>query len=143
MYQHILLATDDSPAAHCAERAGIEMAARLTTRLYVLRVLAPEPAVSMVADVILGEAPGLRTLLHADEHMAKVRAAAKAAGVSCQTEHVFDNRPATVIAGVAREHHCDLIMIGAHGGNGLIRLLEHDTTRKVIMDCDVSVLVCR
>ena len=143
MYKHILLATDGSPAARRAEDAGIELAARLDARLHVLRVLEPEPAVSLVADVIQGEIPALRALLRADEHLAKVLAAATAAGVSCETEHVFDNRPYAAIAGVAGKHRCDLIVMGAHAGGGLGELLQGDATRKVILNCDVSVLVCR
>lgn len=143
MYKHILLATDGSPAARRAEDAGIELAARLDARLHVLRVLEPEPAVSLVADVIQGEVPALRALLRADEHLAKVRAAAASAGVACETEHVFDNRPYAAIAGAAGKHRCDLIVMGAHAGGGLGELLQGDATRKVILNSDVSVLVCR
>jgi len=143
MYKHILLATDDSPAARRAEEVGIELAARLGARLHVLRVLAPEPAVSLVADVIQGEVPAWRALQRANEHLTKVQAVAIAAGVSCQTEHVFDNRPYAAIAGAAGKYRCDLIVMGAHAGGGLGELLQGDATRKVILNCDVSVLVCR
>lgn len=144
MYKHILLATDGSPAARRAEEVGIELAARLGARLHALRVLEPEPAVSLVADVIQGEMPGLRALMRANEHLTKVRAAASAAGVPCETEHVFDNRPYAAIAGAAGKHRCDLIVMGAHHiAGGLGELLQGDATRKVILNCDVSVLVCR
>lgn len=143
MYRHILLATDGSPAARRAEGVGIDLAARLGARLRVLRVLEPEPAVSLVADVIQGQVPALRAILHADAHLAEVRAAAAAVGVPCETEHVFDRRPYAAIAGAAGKHGCDLVVMGAHRGAGLGELLEGDTTRKVILNCDASVLVCR
>jgi nucleotide-binding universal stress UspA family protein len=143
MFKHILLATDDSPAARRAERAGVELAARLGARLRVLRVLAPEPAVSLVADVIQGEMPALRAIVRANEHLGGVLAAATAAGVTCETEHVFDNRPYAAIAGAATKYGCDLVVMGAHAGGGLSELLQGDSTRKVILNCDVSVLVCR
>ena len=142
MYKHILLATDGSPAARRAEDAGIELAARLGAHLHVLRVLEPEPAVSLVADVIQGDIYTRRAIQRAGDYLADVREKASAAGVPCETEYVFDNRPYAAIAGSASKHRCDLIVMGAHLHNGLEGLLLSNVTHKVILNCDAPVLVC-
>ena len=65
-----------------------------------------------------------------------------AAGVPCEGEYVFDNRPYAAIAGAATKHHCDLIVMDAHTHNGIERLMLSNVTHKVILCCDVPVLVC-
>lgn len=142
MYTHILIPTDGSAAATHAIDTGIRLAAQLGARVHALHVLPPLPAVSFIADVVQGDVCKQRALQRAQHDLDEVREKAKAAGVPCDAEYVFDNRPYAAIAGAATKHHCDLIVMDAHIHNGIERLMLSNVTHKVILSCDVPVLVC-
>lgn len=142
MYTHILIPTDGSDAAIHAIDTGIRLAAQLHARVHALHVLPPLPAVSFIADIVQGDTCKRRSVAHAQEYLDEVREKAQAAGVPCDAEYVFDNRPYAAIAGAATKHHCDLIVMDAHTHNGIERLMLSNVTHKVILCCDVPVLVC-
>jgi nucleotide-binding universal stress UspA family protein len=142
MYTHILIPTDGTESASHAIDTGIRLAAQLGARVHALHVLPPLPAVSFIADVVQGDACKRRAVQRAEHDLALVREKAQAAGVPCDAEYVFDNRPYAAIAGAATKHHCDLIVMDAHTHNGIERLLLSNVTHKVILCCDVPVLVC-
>jgi universal stress protein A len=51
--------------------------------------------------------------------------------------------PAQEIDRVAREHHCDLIVMGSHGRTGLSRLLTGSIAEQVIRTASCPVLVVK
>jgi nucleotide-binding universal stress UspA family protein len=117
---------------------AIALAAQQHARLHALYVLAPQPAVGFAADAILGGPPAERATRRAERALARVREGAARAGVPCDVERVFDRRPYAAIAGAAASLHCDLIVMGMHGGPS-----GSAAARKVILHCDVPVLACR
>ncbi|MDE2278837.1 MAG: universal stress protein [Xanthomonadaceae bacterium] len=138
MYSHILLACGDSRVARHAMDLAVALAAQQRASLHAVYVLAPPPAVAVVADAILGDPASGRAARRADRALERVRERAARAGVPCTVERVFDRRPYAAIAGTAAGSHCDLIVMGAHAGPS-----GSQAARKLILNCDVPVLVCR
>jgi universal stress protein A len=64
------------------------------------------------------------------------------AGVSVQYL-LAGGDPAGEIDRVAREHHCDLIVMGSHGRTGLSRLLTGSIAEQVIRTASCPVLVVK
>lgn len=144
MYSHILLPTDGSDLSLRAVDAGIALAKRLGARVHGLNVVPPFAAINYLADVVMlpeaaydEEAAG-----RAERYLADVRQRAREAGVPCETEYVFEARPHQVIVDVAKRQHCDLIVMGSHGRHGIDRWLLGSEAHRVIVGCDVPVLVC-
>jgi nucleotide-binding universal stress UspA family protein len=60
------------------------------------------------------------------------------------TEHLLaEGEPAAEILRVAREYHCDLIVLGTHGRTGLDRLLLGSVAEQVIRRAACPVLTVR
>ena len=64
-------------------------------------------------------------------------------GVSCETLHVKDRRPAEGIIETAKAKDCDLIVMGSHGRRGISRLVLGSQASEVVSHSTVPVLVCR
>ena len=144
MFKHILIATDGSELAERAVAAGRALAKALNAR--VTAVTATEPWSAMVT----GE-PALAFPIEdyekaAAENAARilsgVGAAAKAAGVDCETVHINDF-PAEGIVETAQVRGCDLIVMASHGRRGLSKLLLGSQATRVLALSPVPVLVCR
>lgn len=143
MFQCILLPVDGSEHALKAVDVGIELARRLQARVVSVHVMPPLPAVSYVAEML--QSKGSYTVLareRAESYLQDVAQRAAAAGVPCETEYVFDLRPYAAIVGVATKHHCDLIVMAARGHGAMERLLLGSQTHKVMLSCDIPVMVC-
>jgi nucleotide-binding universal stress UspA family protein len=143
MYQRILLPVDGSAHAMKAVDTGIELAGRLQARVYGLHVAPPLPAISYVAELI--QSRDSYTDLareRAQGYLDEICKRAAAAGVPCETEFVFDLRPYVAIVATAAKHHCDLIVMASRGHQGIERMLLGSVTHKVMLSCDVPVLVC-
>lgn len=143
MFQNILLPIDGSEHALRAVDTGIELARRLQAKVYGIHVVPPLPAVSYVAELI--QSHGSYTDLarqRARDCLDDVARRAAAAGVPCSTEFVFDLRPYVAIVTAAAQHRCDLIVMASRGYHGLERVLLGSVTHKVMLSCDVPVLVC-
>ena len=141
MFRHVLVATDGSPQAEPAVRAGVGLAAALGARLTGLCVLAPyAPAGGAIAG-LHGFARAVRVqarhtlagLLHeAHEHGVKVKSCVLVGG-----------EPWRAIIDTARARKCDLIVMGSHGRSGLSGVLLGSEAQKVLTHATVPVLVCR
>jgi nucleotide-binding universal stress UspA family protein len=63
-------------------------------------------------------------------------------GVAHASIHVLDDpSPGHALAAYAREHRCDLVVVAAHGGGAIERLLIGSVTEKVVHRASCSVLV--
>jgi nucleotide-binding universal stress UspA family protein len=143
MFQHILLPVDGSAHALNAVDVGIELASRLGARVHTVHVLPPLPAVSYVAELLQSRSSYTELAkVRAEGYLGEVCKRASAAGVACETEYVFDLRPYVAIVAAAAKHHCDLIVMSSRGAQGLERVLLGSQTHKVMLCCDVPVLVC-
>ena len=145
MYKHILLTTDGSDLSLKAVDAGIELASKLGASVYGLHVATPFPALSYMTEVIAISASAYdeEAATLAERYLAEITERAKTAGVACETYYTFDEHPAKVICEVASKHDCDLIVMGSHGRRGLDRLLLGSVTQRVLVSCELPVLVCR
>jgi nucleotide-binding universal stress UspA family protein len=143
MFQHILLPVDGSEHALNAVNTGIELARRLGAKVHALHVLPPLPAVSYVAELIQSRSTHTELAkTRAEGYLGEVCKRATAAGVACETEYVCDLRPYVAIVAAAARHHCDLIVMASRGAQGFERVLLGSVTHKVMLSCDVPVLVC-
>src|SRR5581483_4603078 len=99
MYKHILIATDGSELAGKAVTTGLKLAKALASK--VTAVTATEPWTEMVTE-------------EAARILGDVSAAAKAAGVACETVHA-KYFAAEAIIDTAKARGCDLIVMSSHG----------------------------
>ncbi len=143
MYRHILIATDGSELAAKAVAAGLALARELKSK--VTAVTATEPWSTMASEPALVfpiEEYEKAAAENAARLLAGVAAAAKDAGVACETVHVEDF-PAEGIIETAKAKGCDLIVMASHGRRGLSRLLLGSQAARVLTLSPVPVLVCR
>jgi nucleotide-binding universal stress UspA family protein len=142
MFKNILLPVDGSEHALRAVDAGIQLAGQLHAKVYGVHVLPPLPAVTYVAELL--QTRGCYTDVskkRAQEYLEEVSKRAAAASVTCETEFIFDLRPYVAIVAAAAKHKCDLIVMGSRGFQGLERILLGSVTHKVMLSCDIPVLV--
>ena len=144
MYNHLLLPIDGSPTAQAAAQAGVALARRIGAHVTALHVV-PEPS-----------RVGLDAWAHDDSHFAakmaqelesrgkrytaQVREVARQAGVACECRVARGASPHAAILALARETHCDLIVMGSHGASGQPPLLGSETL-KVMTLGTIPVLV--
>jgi nucleotide-binding universal stress UspA family protein len=143
MYSHILIATDGSELAGKAVAAGLALAKQLGAR--VTAVTATEPWSAMASEPALVfpiEEVEKAAAENAAHVLGGVAAAARDAGVACETVHVKDF-PAEAIIETAKAKGCDLIVMASHGRRGLSRLLLGSQATRVVTLSPVPVLICR
>ena len=145
MFQRILVPIDDSAAAARGLREAIALAAAQQARLLVLHVvddfgrLVESPSAAVYLDFLKHlRQRGLALL-------AQARRDAEAAGVHCETlmREITRERIADVIVAQARQHHCDLVVLGTHGRRGLERLALGSESEEVVRTSPVPVLLVR
>ena len=145
MYEHVLIATDGSEVAQKAVDQGLALAKALNAKVTVITVTEPWFAVAPPYG------PGDFPIEQYDKIAAEgaalilrdVEAAARRAGVACETLHVKDKFAAAGIIETARDHGCDIIVMSSHGRRGLTRLLLGSQANKVVTSSTVPVLICR
>ncbi len=111
MIERVLLAVDDSPAALCAARFAIELAARLNARLLVVNVVRDHALSDMVARATHRPDTDERRLGAAESVLGHVTRLAEAAGVKAEPR-LLGGDPATLILDAARSPGSDLIVMG-------------------------------
>jgi nucleotide-binding universal stress UspA family protein len=147
MFKHLLLTTDGSPAAEAAIQKGIDFAKSINARITGVHVnVVPEYHVMSYRTAIL-EDTRKQFLQDCKEHAAKflamIEAAAKSAGVECDTAFVIHDDPYEGILKTAAERGCDLIVMASHGRKGVKGLLTGSETQKVLAHSPIPVLVFR
>jgi nucleotide-binding universal stress UspA family protein len=65
------------------------------------------------------------------------------AGVPCETVLAPPGPPWEGIIATARERGCDVIVMASHGRNGIAARLLGSETQRVLIHCDIPVLVVR
>jgi nucleotide-binding universal stress UspA family protein len=73
----------------------------------------------------------------------EVVAAADKAGLDCQAFTVEASHPWEAIVDHAKTQGCDLIVMASHGRRGVSALLLGSETTRVLVHCDVPVLVVK
>ncbi|SSC72156.1 unnamed protein product [Ciceribacter sp. T2.26MG-112.2] len=146
MYKHILIATDGSELAQKGVDHGLSLAKNLDAKVVVVTVTEPFP-------IYAGEGwalgPGdferydADQIKFAQELLAPLKASADRFGVTCETRHVPNRRPAEAILDTAAEEDCSLIVMASHGRRGLERLFLGSQTQEVVSRSSLPVLVVR
>jgi nucleotide-binding universal stress UspA family protein len=135
----ILHPTDFSASSQYAFRIAVDLARQYGASLLALHVARPlsEELISF------GEAKKQQPSEY-HRRLAEVEREATAAGPGVAVERlVQDGEPAHVVARVARERGCDLIVIGSHGRTGLERLLMGSTAEHIVRLAPCPVLVVK
>ena len=145
MFKHLLLPIDGSKLSEAALQKGVEFAKSLNARITGFYVM-PEFHIftyrtELVEDTKEEFAKDCR--IHADQFLAVVEKAAKAAGVACDTAVATSDHPYEAIIQAAEEKNCDLIMMASHGRRGMQGLLLGSETQKVLTHSKIPVLVYR
>jgi nucleotide-binding universal stress UspA family protein len=134
----ILCPTDFSDASRSAVRYAHAIAEHVGARLMILTV----------EDRLLAEAMDLRggTACHQEDtrrelgQFVRTSLGASGAGVGIDLEAAV-GKPADEILRVARQHHCDLIVMSSQGATRMRRLFFGSTTERVLRETTVPVLV--
>lgn len=143
MFKKILVPTDGSPRSDRAAQEAIELAKQLEGSIIAISIAEPYPFPPISESPYIGgsEAYEQRALELAQEHVAKIAAAATAAGVPCETLVVHAINPHEEIVNAAETHQCDAIFMATHGRKGINRLFAGSETQKVIAHAKVPVTV--
>ena len=145
MFKHILIPTDGSELSEAAIQAGVQFAKSINAKVtgfYAMpkfHVLAYGP--EMVTDTREEFAKACKN--HADQFLAVIVRAAKAADVPCETVLQATDYPYEAIIATAKEKGCDLIMMASHGRRGVQAFLLGSETQKVLTHSKIPVLVFR
>lgn len=148
MFKSILIATDGSDLSDKALVDTLALAGRLGAKATVLTVTRPYSVMEgyrqHVSDITAAmELHKVHALGHAEQVLGKAKAAAYAAGVSCELVQVEHEHPWEAIIEAARERGCDMIAMASHGRSGMQALLVGSETQKVLTHSKIPVLVYR
>jgi nucleotide-binding universal stress UspA family protein len=145
MYQRILVPVDGSPTAERGLREAIGLAAGQGTKLLFLHIV-DDYTMLIEMSSAAGYEEMIRGLRQFGlEVLAKAKRAAEAASVHAETllREVTGKRVADVIVDQARQHSCDLIVMGTHGRSGFSRLTLGSAAEGVARSSPVPVLLVR
>lgn len=148
MFTHVLLPTDGSRLSDRAVKRGIEFARSANAAVTAVHVV-PEFRMVVEEGFVSPMSAEFKKRFekesqqHARKMLDKVEAAAKAAGVACDSVAVVSDYPYQQIIEVAKKKKCDLIIMASHGRRGLSSLLLGSETAKVLTHSKIPVLVMR
>lgn len=145
MFKTLLVATDGSKDSDKAIAGAIEFARQVGGKLIALSVVEPYPFPPIAESAYIGgsEAYEKRALELAQEHVSRVKSAADAAQIPCETVVGFSLYPPEEIVSTAQKYKCDAIFMATHGRKGLDKLFAGSVTQKVIGQSTVPVMVFR
>jgi nucleotide-binding universal stress UspA family protein len=146
MFEHILVATDGSPASEHAAQLAVNLARIHSAKLIAVFVVDPYPYMG-VGDI---NPLGLQAYMsaaqqHAAAAHAQVEALCKKGGatIALQVRLIENVGAAAGIVETAKTEGADLLVIGSHGRTGLARLLLGSVASKVVAESPIPVLVTR
>ncbi|HKF07475.1 MAG TPA: universal stress protein [Xanthobacteraceae bacterium] len=150
MYRHILIPTDGSELAEHAVTNGLSLAKSVGAKVTVIIVKdpfnwlsVPETRASQrqARDALAKHNEQVKK--HAANVLRRAAAAAKQAGVPCDTMQVENVQPYQAIIAAASDRGCDLIVMASHGRGGLSAVVLGSVTNKVLTHTKTPVLVYR
>ena len=145
MFKNILIPTDGSDLASTAVDQGVLFAKEIGAKITAMTVTEPFHLVSIAPSQL--EYTPIEYKKHAEASAAKVLgivlAAAKSAGVSCETLHVEHEHVYQAIIDAAAARRCDLILMASHGRRGVSAVVLGSETVKVLTHSKIPVLVYR
>jgi len=148
MKKHVFVAIEGSSSANRAQEEAITMAQAFKARL----------CITFVADEadLMQHGMGLGSFINVDKIKEEIRsgahkmldeAVARAKAVGCTCEGLLiesaNRRVAEAIADAAQSWGADLLVVGAHGGSGIKRLLVGSVAESLTRISPISLLVVR
>lgn len=145
MFKTILVPTDGSELAEKAVLAAVDFAKACGGKIIGLAVAQSYPYSPLAEPTFLPDPAVFEKgmLEIAENHVARVKAAALKAGVPCETLASLSLDPASEIIETASKHGCDIVFMASHGQRGIQRLILGSVTQKVLARSTVPVLVFR
>jgi nucleotide-binding universal stress UspA family protein len=145
VYKNILIPTDGSDLTAKAVEQGILFAKEIGAKINAVTVTEPFHLLSVAPSQL--EYTPIEYKKHAEAHAQKllgiVSAAAKLAGVSCETLHIEHEHVHQAIIDAAAARRCDLIVMASHGRRGVSAVVLGSETVKVLTHSKIPVLVYR
>ena len=145
MFKNILVPTDGSDLAAKAVEQAILFAKGIGAKITVVTITEPFHLLSVAPSQL--EYTPIEYKKHSEAHAAKVlgtvSAAAKSAGVDCDTLHVEHEQVYQAIIDAAEARRCDLIVMASHGRRGVSAVVLGSETVKVLTHSKIPVLVYR
>jgi nucleotide-binding universal stress UspA family protein len=144
MFKNILIPTDGSDLSMKAAEQGVLFAKETGAKITALTVT--EPFILRFGARQFEFAPFEYTKLveaHAEEALGAVSAAAKAAGIPCETLRMEHGPVYQAIIDTASSRGCDLILMASHGRSGVSAVVLGSETVKVLTHSKIPVLVYR
>jgi nucleotide-binding universal stress UspA family protein len=147
MYQSILVPTNGSDFSNRAVTEAARLAQALRAKLLVLHVRSPVESPHHVEGGALSSLGGKVVMQEIeDEERMLLDAAletAAAHGTVAETAFVAGYFPSDAIIRIAREQHCDLIVMASHGRRSISDFLMGSETQRVLAHATIPVLVVR
>ena len=147
MFQDILVPTDGSDFSNKAVSTAARLAHSLHAKLLVLHVRSPIESPHHVEGGALTQLGGNVVMQEIEDEERKLLDAAleiaAANGTTAKTAFVAGYSTYDAIIRIAREQHCDLIVMASHGRRGLSGFLIGSETQKVLTHTSIPVLVVR
>jgi len=145
MYRRILVPIDGSDTAQRGLQEALGLAKAFDSSLVLLHVVEYYPVMMEMATATTWEQVTSDLRTHGQQVLERAHDAAKAAGIASEIhlEDAAASRVCDVIVDQAREHHCDLIVMGTHGRRGLEHALVGSDAERVIRLAPVAVLLVR
>jgi nucleotide-binding universal stress UspA family protein/hemerythrin-like domain-containing protein len=146
MYKHLLVPLDDTALSTAHVTSAIALARSLNARITFFHAH-PDLASTGDGALLMVVDPALYSETARGEKnvaLVKAAAAAKAAGVPCETIARISNQPASAIVQAAQDRGCDVIVMASHGPAAGWTSWFHDSqTERVLRHAPVALLVTR
>ena len=147
MFKKVLVSTDGSAFSNKAVATAARLAQSLGAKLLVLHVRSPIETPHHVEGGALSHLGKKAVMLEIEDEERKLLDAAleiaAADGMKADTAFIAGYSPYEAIIRVAREQHCDLIVMASHGRGGISGFLLGSETQKVLTHTTIPVLIVR
>ena len=143
-YKNILVAIDGSKATSKVLEAGIDIAARNHAHLDILTITQVDQLTDGYSNAVLSDEQTYDAVHCTQERMEDLKQKSIDAGVTDVSIHIRFGNPKRVIAReFPKDHHNDLIVIGATGISGMERFMVGSVTSYVNRNALSDVMVVR
>jgi nucleotide-binding universal stress UspA family protein len=145
LFKNILVPTDGSDLAAKAVEQGVLFAKEIGAKITAITVTEP-PHLLSVEPSQLEYTPieyKKYTEAQAEKVLGTVSAAAKSAGVTCETLHMEHEQIYQAIIDAAEARRCDLIVMASHGRRGVSAVVLGSETVKVLTHSKIPIRVYR
>ncbi len=147
MFKKVLVSTDGSAFSNKAVATAARLAQSLGAKLLLLHVRSPLETPHHVEGGALSNLGKKAVMLEIEDEERKLLDAAleiaAADGMKAETAFIAGYSPYEAIIRIAREQHCDLIVMASHGRGGISGFLLGSETQKVLTHTTIPVLIVR